>query len=541
MSSESILFTNCAIADGSPVEGAPHAVGVRAERVVAVGDPETVRSAVGPTPRMIDLLGGVVLPGFDDCHMHILSLGLNLRLINVTQSAAPTIAVIQARVRERAGRSSDGSWLLGRGYNQNLLAEARHPSRDELDVPASGRPVALWHTSGHVLAVNSLALELAGITDDTLDPDGGEIERDHHGRPTGVLKETAMELVRRVLPQPSIQDCRDAVADAAAALTAEGITSASDAATGQTLPLADEMTAYAAAVASGNCPTRMTLMPRIQLLGDPGSDEPLPSPQAYRLEVDSHLVRVGATKIFSDGALTTRTAAVRQPYVDTGGRGLLTWEPDQLERLIRRAHEAGWQIATHAIGDRAIETALDAYERAQGTASRPDPRHRIEHVTLPDPAQIGRMARLGIVAVLQPEDIAVLGDAYPPALGDFRAANNSPVAWFRRLGVRVAFSSDRPVTPGNPLMGVRAAEERRTAGGVQLGPEHCTTAMEAVRFYSEGSAYATCSEMDKGQLRPGLLADFVVLDRDITTIAPEDITGARVVRTIVGGRIVFEA
>src|SRR5579884_2152435 len=245
--------------------------------------------------------------------------------------------------------------------------------------------------------------------------------------------------------------------------------------------------------------------------------------------------------IFSDGALTTRTAALREPYCDAPTTGLLTWPPERLRELIRRASASGWHIATHAIGDRAIDAVLDALEAAREGGERDSRRHRIEHCTILDRMALARIKSLAIVPVLQPEDIAVLGDAYEPALGPERAANNSPVGWFEEEEIPIAFSSDRPVTPGNPLVGIRAAVERRTASGRVLGPAHQISGERAVMHYTGGAAYATHTETVKGCLAPGMLADMVVLDRDITSCPSEEITEARVTTTIVDGRPVFPA
>ncbi len=495
----------------------------------------------GPGHRRVDLAQGFLAPGFNDCHMHILSFGLGLGQIDVTPGIAPDISTIQQQIRNAATKTNQ-EWLLGRGYNQNLLAEQRHPNRHDLDAVSAGRRLILWHTSGHVVAVNSATLLAAGITETTPDPAGGEIERDSAGQPTGVLKENARHLVLDVLPPPSRSQAAEAIVLASRALAREGITSASDAATGSPNHLSDELDCYRSAYESGNLQTRMELMPQIACIVPDVQEGPVARPEDFDLKCPREWLRIGPTKIFSDGALTTRTAAVREPYLDTLGEGLLTWSPEELELLIARANGAGWQIATHAIGDLAVELVLKSYEQAASRRSTPSPsRHRIEHCTLLDSEMVSRIRRLGVVPVLQPEDIAVLGDAYEPALGPNRAGNNSPVGWFEEQGVPVAFSSDRPVTPGNPLVGIRAAVERRTPSGMVLGPHHQIDPERALLYYTAGAAYATLTEQNKGRLVPGMLADMVLLDRDITKVPSEAITDARVLMTIVGDREVFRA
>lgn len=534
---ERTLFTNCTIITNDSAWPRAGAMVVQDGRVVGVGNENEI---VEPGDRRVDLEGGTVVAGFDDCHMHVLSAGLMLRQLDVSSSRAPTISSIKAAVEQRAYEAEGEAWILGRGYNQNLLGERRHPNRHDLDPVSMGRPVGLVHTSGHVMTVNSLSLQLAGIDGNTEDPLGGEIERDESGDPTGVLKEAAIDLVRGIIPKPSVSQARDAILQASQQLAREGITSASDAATGQHAGLEQEVQAYGAAAESGELQTRIVLMPLIQELDEAGQDG-LQPPGSLGLGDEPEWLRVGPTKIFSDGALTTRTAALMQPYDDVGGTGILTWPVDELEAMIAKGHRAGWQIATHAIGDRAVDAVLTAYERAQRAMSRSDTRHRIEHCTIADESLVDRIGRLRVVVVLQPEDIAVLGDAYRPALGSDRAADNSPVGWFDGRNVPIAFSSDRPVTPGHPLMGVRAAVERKTASGILLGPHHRVAAEAAVRYYTAGSAYATFTEDIKGSLRPGYCADFVVFSRDITSCVPEEITAARILMTVVDGSPVYQS
>jgi hypothetical protein len=506
--------------------------------VVRTGQEHDLDVIRRPGDRVVDVGGGFVVPGFDDCHMHVLSLGMSLGQVNVRPDVAPTFGALQARVAERAAEVGPGSWILGRGYNQNLLAERRHPTRLDLDAAAPVNPVVLWHTSGHVLAANSAALNAAGISSSTADPPGGQIDRQADGNPTGVLKETAMPLLTGLIPPPTADQTRQAILDASAALAREGITSASDAATGHDLGLEAEVEAYRAALDSDRMKTRISVMPLAQqVVPEAGSPVAL-APSDVDAGSRPEWLRIGHVKIFSDGALTTRTAAMREPYIQAGETGILTWSPEQLAEIVRSAHANGWRIATHAIGDRAIESVLDAYESIGDQGA--DPRHRIEHCSICDADLIARMKALDVVPVLQPEDIAVLGDAYPSSVGPQRANNNSPVRWFENAGLSIAFSSDRPVTLGHPLAGIRAAVERRTASGVVLGEEHRVSAETAIGYYTAGAAFASGCDGFRGKLIAAQRADFVVLDRDITRCDPQEITAAKVLMTVVGGQTVFE-
>jgi predicted amidohydrolase YtcJ len=538
MEGEPLLFVDGTILTLDDDHPRAEAVLTTNGRVEAVGSNDDLRSG-HPAARQVDLGGRTVIPGFNDSHAHILSFGLDLGRMDVSADRVGSIAEIEQVVAERAGGAEPDEWLLGRGYDQNHLREGRHPSAGELDRASGGRPVVLWHTSGHVLAASRRALQLAGITEDTVTPPGSEIERDEQGRPTGVLKESpAMNLVARVLPPPSVEEGRDAILRAMEVMASQGITSASDAATGRGDDVEPELAMYRGALESGRLQARITLMPQIIYVAPPDSDRVL-LPGDFDAGNRPDWLRIGSTKIFSDGALSTRTAAVRRPYQGNGGDGILLWEPDVLAGMMRRAHRSGWHIATHALGDRAIETVLDCYGDVLAEMPRPDHRHRIEHCMMTDEGLAQRIKDLGVLPSLQP-DIFRLGDGYITALGPERASEVIPMALFNRLGIRVAFSSDRPVIPGDPLQCILDAMERRTPGGVVLGPQHRIPAMEGIRNYTTGGAFAGHLDGSRGRIRPGMLADFAVLDRDPTGAGPDDIRATNVTMTVLGGEIIFE-
>lgn len=538
MQGEQVLFLNGNIITFDDDNPRVEAVLVRGGRVAAAGSNDDLRSqATGA--QEVDLSGKTLIPGFNDSHCHILSFGLDLVRMDVSTDRVTTIGDIERVVAERAEKAAPDEWLLGRGYDQNGLAEGRHPSAEELNRASGGRPVVLWHTSGHVLTASTRALELAGITANTTTPPGSAIERDEHGRPTGVLKESpAMDLIARVLPAPSLDEGSEAILRAMEAMARQGITSASDAATGRGEDIEPDLAMYRRALDSGRLRGRITLMPQITYVAPPDSDG-VRLPDDFDAGTLPEWLRIGSTKIFSDGALSTRTAAVREPYLGTNDLGILLWEPEVLSGMIRRAHEEGWHIATHALGDRAIETVLDGYEAALEASPRPDHRHRIEHCMMTDEGLARRIKDLGVLPSLQP-DIFRLGDGYITALGLDRASEVIPMAIFNRLRVRVAFSSDRPVIPGDPLQSILDAMERRTPKGVVLGTEHRIGAMEGIRNYTLGGAIATHQDGEKGRIRPGFLADFAVLDGDPTDASGDDIRATRVVMTVLGGEIVFQ-
>lgn len=500
------------------------------ERILAVGTVEDL-SARYPTAKRIDGRGLYVVPGFNDCHCHILAYGLDLSAANLSPEHAPDVPTLVEQLRRWADEHPESAWIVGSFYDQNRMAERRHPNRYDLDKVSAEKPVFIEHVSKHGGVANSAAIRLAGITRETPDPPGGTIVRDEQGEPTGVLLESAVDLVAKHQPPLTHVQRVKAIHLAAQAMAEKGITAAADASTGWS-DLQGEVEAFAQAVNEG-APLRMTLMLLASALR---SDGRWLSPQDVRTGSDG--VRVGIAKLFADGALTTRTAALKEPFVDTGTTGMLMHSEEELENYIVGAHKAGWQIATHAIGDRATETVLRLYRKAIETQPRTDARHRIEHCMLLDDDLMAQMRALGAVAVLQPEFIVKLGDAYRYGLGEERAKRLNRVNALLDAGVPVAFSSDCPVVPGAPLDGVRSAMERRTPLGFVLGESERVPAMTAIRLYTMGAAYAVRDEVNTGSLTPGKRADFVVLSRVSASTSVEEWEDMRVTATVFGGRVV---
>jgi hypothetical protein len=502
-------------------------------RVVAVGAEQEVPSVAGPHTEVVDLEGGTVLPGFHDAHCHILLFGLSL--VEVSLRGCRSVAEVVQRVAERARELGPGRWVRGGGYDQNLLAERRHPTRQDLDPVSPHNPVWLYHVSGHMGVANSRALELAGITAGTPDPPGGRVVRDEGGEPTGLLLETAQDLVKRVLPAYTLQETKAALAAAGRQMAAEGVTAAQDAWAGWIAP--EEFRAYQEASEEGLLPQRVWLMVDVERLAVREGRFDF----AFGLHTGfgTDRLRLGAVKIFTDGSLIGRTAALSRPYADPpDATGFLVKSEEAIREQVRLAHAGGWQVALHAIGDRAVETTLDAIEAVMG----PDAgrfRPRIEHAGVLRPDLIDRIRRLGAVVVTQPRFVFEFGDGYRQALGEERVRLTFPFASLR--GVPVAFSSDRPVTEGAPLLGVAAAVLERTASGAVYVPEERVTVEEAVRAYTLGAAYSAFAEGELGSLEAGKWADFVVLDRDPFQVDPEELPSLRVLRTVVGGRTVYEA
>ncbi len=500
-------------------------------RVLAVGRREDVLPLIGPGTRVVDARGATVLPGFHDAHCHVLLFGLSLVEVNVRQ--ATSVAQVVQIVASQVQKTPPGRWIRGGGYNDNILG--RHPTREDLDPVSPHHPVWLYHVSGHMGVANTQALTLAGISRETPDPPGGHIVRDAAGEPTGLLLETAQDLIKRVLPAYTLEEIKAALAAAGRQMATEGITAVQDAWAGWIAP--EEFRAYQEAVEEGLLPQRVWLMVDVEQLHV--RDGRFDFAFGLHTGFGGDRLRLGALKIFIDGSLIGRTAAMREPYADPPGTtGMLVKERDTLVELVRRAHAGGWQVAMHAIGDRAVEVGLDAVEQVMGPeAARFRP--RIEHCCLAPPDLLQRIRRIRPVVVTQPRFLYELGDGYRFALGDERLRWLLPMAGLR--GVPVALSSDRPVVDGAPLKGIQAAVTRTTRGGWALAPEESLSVDEAVRAYTVGGAYAAFAEGELGTLSVGKWADFVVLDRDPFSAELDELEGIRVLYTVVGGKVIHQA
>jgi predicted amidohydrolase YtcJ len=529
-----LVYTHAAL----PLTDTPAScVAVVQGRIAAVGRAEDVLPQAGPGTRVVSLNGATLLPGFHDAHCHVLGFGLSLAMVALADARAIPDLVRLLRVRAEERNAGPETWIRGRGYSQNVLAERRHPTRHDLDAVSGGKPyVLITHASGHAVSVNSRVLQRANITRKTPDPPGGTVVRDEAGEPTGVLLETAVDLAYHVAPEPARAEKVVALGNAGRALNAMGITSAVDATRGVSAwDSAADISVYQEAAASGALSVRCSLMMTLAYLA--GLDT-VPAPGELMTETD--WVRIGPAKIFTDGALTTRTAFLRSPFTQSDDLGTVVWTAEELSHKVARVHAAGWQIAAHAIGDAAIDLCLDAYGKAMARHPRVDARHRIEHAMLLWPDQVGRMARLGILPVYQPEFIKRLGDAYVAGLGGSRAARLMPYAETQAAGLPLVFSSDLPVIPGYPLDGVASAALRRAPSGQTLGAGHRVSVTDALRAYTAGAAYSVFLEGDRGQIAPGQRADFVMLNGDPLTLLPDEwAQGLSVQATIVGGNVVY--
>lgn len=497
----------------------------------------------------VDLGGAHAVPGFNDAHHHLSLVGKGLRELDVTHAAAPSLDALYEAVAERAATLPEDAWVLGAGYDQNKIGA--HPTAEGLDRAAQGRPVWLVHTSHHMAAASTAAFARAGFAGREGVPDvpGGHVVRDADGRAAGLLQETAMHLVEQVLrPEPAEEWIANIAAGAQAAVEA-GLTSVTEPGIGVTDGIGNgpaDLDAYMRARERGLLGVRMTVMPYITALHDCGAFEP--GSRWYGLDLGlrtgfgDERLRVGPTKMLSDGSLIGRSAAMCCDYHDTpGNKGLLQFSREQIRTYVLEAHRCGWQIATHAIGDAALDVILDAYDEAQRSHPRPGARHRIEHAAVTSDAQVARIAQLGLIPVPQGRFLSEIGDGLLTALGPERARLAYRMRSFLDAGVVLPGSSDAPVVAGAPLLGIHDMVNRRTAAGAPLAAHEAVTVREALHAYTVGSAHAVHEEHRKGTLARGMLADFTVLDDDLLRVAPERIADLTVGATVVGGRIAHDA
>ncbi|MBM7809033.1 putative amidohydrolase YtcJ [Geodermatophilus bullaregiensis] len=532
------LYVDGDITTGDPDRPRARRLGVWRGRVAGLDD--DLDGCTADT--VVDLRGAPVVPGFHDAHHHLSMRGQRLRQVDLTSPGVAGLDELYARVAERAASLEAGAWVLGHGYDQNKIGG--HPTREALDRAAGGRPVWLTHNSGHMGVLSTEGFRRAGLADLDAVPDvpGGRVARDDRGRPDGLLAERAQELAQAVLRPEPFEDWVRGIGMASDVALSEGTTSITE--PGICAGLAGngpaDLAAFLTARERGVLRVRATLMPAIDTLHETGDVEPghpwFGLDLGVRTGLGDEWVRVGAVKVFSDGSLIGRTAAMREPYADPpGAAGFLVEEAATLHERIVAAHAHGWQVATHAIGDAALDVVLDAYEDAQRRFPRPGVRHRVEHAGVTGDDQVARMAALGVVPVPQGHFVGEIGDGMLQALGPERSRLCYRQRSFLDAGIVVPGSSDCPVVRGAPLLGIHDLVNRRTGSGQPFTPEEALTVEEALHAYTYGSAYADHQEHEKGRLARGLLADLVVLGEDLSAVDPARIADVPVVATVVGG------
>jgi hypothetical protein len=533
-----LIITNAKVWTVDQTHPTAEAVAVIGERIVAVGSVKEIDAWRGSQTRVIDAGGKLVLPGFNDAHVHFVEGGAQLDSIQLND--VTSTKEFARRVAERAKNTPKGEWILNGGWDETKWNPPQLPTEEMIDAETPDNPVFLDRYDGHMGLANSAALRLAGITAQTPDPPGGLIVRDEHGNPTGALKDAAKDFVIKVIPPLShdqrMHQARRALAHAASL----GVTSVQE--------MNDEGTdsfanfgVYAELLERNELTTRIYVAPAI-------FNWDTQAKVGIRHGFGSPYLRLGALKGFADGSLGSRTAYFFQAYSDAPNDfGLLHKEMQPLSRIqnwMIRGDAAGLQICTHAIGDRAISTVLDLYSEVVKANGPSDRRLRIEHAQHMAAKDFARFAQLHVIASVQPYQAIDDGRWAEIRIGHDRASRTYAFRTFLNDGVRLAFGTDWAVAPLNPLLGVYAAVTRSTLDGKYPGgwfPEQKLTVAEAVEAYTMGSAFAEFQDKEKGSITPGKLADMVLISDDIFSIEPNKIKDVKVVKTIVGGKIVWEA
>lgn len=514
------------------------AIAVRGDRILAVGTRDEVLKTKGPETKMVDLGGHFVMPGFNDAHLHLASGGFEK--LNVNLVGARTLDEFRERIRAKVEKAEPGAWIVGQGWDETLWPVKVLPTRWDVDEVSDGHPVYVDRVDGHIGVANTRALQLASITVASRDPEGGKIDRDEAGTPTGVLRETARDAVKAVIPTPNHDQRRQAIELALADLASHGVTSAQDNSSWEDFQIYEEL----------ERDEKLTARISEWLPFDDPVDA-LNRKRGSHPASDS-LLHTGMLKGFMDGSLGSKTAALVEPYSDDPkNSGLPQYEVARLNPMTRERLLAGYQIGFHAIGDKGVQMALDAFADAEKAAKEnkvkaadggADYRLRIEHVQVTTPQQVLRFKELKVIASMQPNHLLTDMNWAESRLGPKRAPHSYAWAEFLKRGVVLAFGTDYPVEPVTPFRGLYAAITRESENGKKsYYPEQKLSIEQAIAAYTTGSAFAEFAEKQKGKLAPGMLADFVVLDRDITSAPADKVLETQVLRTVVGGRTVYEA
>ena len=530
------------------------AIAVAHGEILAAGDDSAILKYKGAQTKMVDLRGAFVMPGFNDAHTHLGASG-KLRL-SVDLVGVKSLTEMQARIRAAAKKAGPGQWLSGGGWDHTLWASGKLPDKEDIDAAAGGHPAIFVRVDGHIAVADTAALKAAGITRETKAPQGGKIDRDPNGEATGILRETAQGLVH--VPPPSPEQRRKGLELVIEDAISHGVTSVQD------LSDWDDFLVFEQMEKKGKLPLRVS---EWILFADPLNVEEKEA--AHHPHAD-RMLHTTMLKGFMDGSLGSRTAAMNAPYADDpGNSGIPRYTQEQLNAMAVERAKAGFQLGFHAIGDRAVDMALTAFAQAESAAMQraPSPlihrpgaagsgprsmmipvkkvplkdfRFRIEHSQVVSPGDFNRYKQLGVIASMQPNhlltDMAWAGQRLGPEREKYAYAWKS----FLDAGVPLAFGTDYPVEPITPFRGVYAAVTRMNEAGTQtFHPEQKLTIGQTLHAYTQGSAYAEFAENWKGMLAPGYVADFVVLDRDLTKVAPKEILGTKVLRTVVGGKTVY--
>ncbi len=518
MEETSLAIVNARVITLDPKKPAAEAIYIENDRIISVGTNQTIRRYATERTRFLDAHGYSVVPGLIDCHVHMTSFGKQLTRLDLTNISS--ISELQKKLQSYAHKNPSARWIIGRGWDQDKFPDHRMPTREDLDASVSDKPVLITRICGHVAVANTKALEQAGITNRT-QTKGGIIELDSTGQPNGILKENAIDLMRDAIPKQNKQELRKSMELACQRAVQNGLT-----AVHWLVDSSEEIQTLQEMRNSHRLPLRVYLGISNNLLNELVG-------LGIKTGFGDNWLKIGFLKLFADGSLGARTAALSEPYADDpDNTGMLLYSQEELDNTIQRAHDAGLQIGVHAIGDKAIQSTLVAYENALKKNPRKNHRHRIEHYSVLNHSLIGKSKKLGIVACVQPHFI--VSDYWiKDRLGEDRSRMAYPFRTLLRQGIRIVSSSDCPIENISPILGIWAATSQ------QPHKEENITPLEALKTYTAYAAYASFEEKEKGTIKTGNLADLTMLSDDPTKTSPKDIRKIRVEMTFVGGNIVY--
>lgn len=537
------IFSNGRFWTGDSARPEAGTLAVHHGRIVAIDDDVAGLEA----DREVDLGGARVVPGLHDAHHHLGLTGIRLSSVDVRPIKVSSLEELYDRLAERARQLPADAWVKASGYDQNFLG-GQHPDAEGIDRAVDGRPCMVEHVSGHMVVGNTKAFELAGYPNREGYPDlpGGRVFRDAEGRAEGLLQETAMYPIRDAAAKISDEQIRENLRLASDQALSYGLTSVTEPGVvidGRIGRGGVAMHHYLDAVAADVIRPRMTVMPFhsvLHAIGD-GPDGWQTLDWGIRTGLGDDRLRIGPVKIVSDGSLIGRSAAVHECYCgEPENFGVLQLSPEELRTALIAYHRAGWTVATHAIGDRAIDHVLDAIETAQRELPRPEVRHRIEHFAIASDEQVHRCAAAGVIPVPQGVFISDFGDGILDAIGPERASGTYRMRSLLDAGMVVPGSTDSPVSDANPFVSMHDLVNRITSGGEEFFPRERVSVEEALTAYTYASAYAAGVEDGRGRLVEGQLADFAALSEDLLAIDPAGIRDVRPTMTVIGGEVEFE-
>jgi len=535
------LLVNARIETMDAASSVASAVAIKDGRIVAVSNDDDLRGLAGAATIVEEMGGATIIPGLIDPHNHLLATGVMLGQLQLYECR--TMAEIVAAVAERVRQTPPGEWIVGRGWDESLLAEGRHPTRHDLDAVAPDHPVVL-HRVWNKLVCNSAALRAAGINRETPDPPrdvlyAGSFDRDEQGEPTGLFRDRAKAMIADLVPVATEEELVAAIATACRAYNAAGLTGAADPGL-----YPHQLRAYSRARREEKLTIRTDLLHAAWGFGAPEDELDLQerfSDLGVMGGLGDDLLRLEGIKLMVDGGMSDRTARMFEPYLDEPeNRGTWVFAPERVRELIRWVHDLGWPMDIHTCGDEAQAVVVQAYAAAQEANPQPWLRHRVHHAYFPTADTLRLMAKHQIPAVVSSPFLTNLGEGFVNAVGAERAARAMPMRSYLAAGVPLAGSSDSAITDFNPFVGMAAGVNRTTAAGRELGPDERITAAEALRSYTTGAAFVTGREAAQGSIELGKLADLVVLERDPLAVPPDELAEIKPTATMLGGAWVYD-